>query len=349
MNEEQVREILSEVKDPVLEDDIVSLGLVKDIKLGEEGIVKVALAFDAPHSPAETMMAERVGKVLANEDLRPRLRTEPPRMPSKLRDIKNVIAVTSGKGGVGKTTVAANLATGLDEMGADVGILDGDVHGPNVPHKMNLEDELSAKDDETLVPPESNGVPVMSLHSMLPDGEAATLRGPKVQKVLNTFVEEVEWGGLDYLVIDMPPGTGDVPLWLVQTLDVTGAVVVTTPQQVAVDDSRRGVRMFQEHDLPVLGVVENMREFRCTCGSQYELFGAGGGDDIADEYDLPVLESLPLSMEMKDRDEPIARDYGAEMGNKMRVLAGTVADRVGMVNRMYVAKGRSSGPLRASK
>ena len=349
MNEEQIREILSEVEDPVLEDDVVSLGLVRDIEIGEEGIVKVALAFDAPHSPAETMMAERVGKVLANEGLRPRLRTEPPRVPSKLRDIKNVIAVTSGKGGVGKTTVAANLAAGLDEMGANVGILDGDVHGPNVPHKMDLEDELSAMDDKTLVPPESNGVPVMSLHSMLPDGEAATLRGPKVQKVLDTFVEEVEWGGLDYLVIDMPPGTGDVPLWLVQTLDVTGAVVVTTPQQVAVDDSRRGVRMFQEHDIPVLGVVENMREFRCTCGSEYELFGAGGGNDIADEYDLPVLESLPLSMEMKDRDEPIARDYDAEMGDKMRVLAGTVADRVGMVNRMYVAKGRGSGPLRASK
>jgi ATP-binding protein involved in chromosome partitioning len=349
MNEEQVREILAEVEDPVLEDDIESLGLVKRVEVGEDDIVKVALAFDAPHSPAETMMAERVGKVLANEGLRPRLSTEPPRVPSKLRDIKNTIAVTSGKGGVGKTTVAANIAAGLDEMGADVGILDGDIHGPNVPHKMALDDELSAMDDKTLVPPESNGVKVMSLHSMLPDGEAATLRGPKVHKVLDTFVEEVDWGGLDYLVIDMPPGTGDVPLWLVQTLDVTGAVVVTTPQQVAVDDSRRGVRMFQEHDAPVLGVVENMREFRCTCGGEYELFGAGGGDDIADEYDLPVLDSLPLSMEMKGRDVPIARDYDSEMGDKMRVLAATVADHVGRVNRTYVAKGRGSGPLRASK
>ncbi|MCX2818034.1 MAG: ATP-binding protein involved in chromosome partitioning [Methanobacteriota archaeon] len=349
MNEEQVHEVLSEVEDPVLEDDIESLGLVKNVEMGEEDIVSVSLAFDAPHSPAETMMAERVGKVLANEGLRPRLRTEPPRIPSKLRDIKNTIAVTSGKGGVGKTTVAANLAAGLDEMGAEVGILDGDIHGPNVPHKMALEGELSALDDKTLVPPESNGVKVMSLHSMLPDGEAATLRGPKVHKVLDTFTEEVEWGGLDYLVIDMPPGTGDVPIWLVQTLEVTGAVVVTTPQQVAVDDSRRGVRMFQEHDVPVLGVVENMREFRCTCGSEYELFGAGGGNSIADEYDLPVLESLPLSMEMEGRNVPIARDYDSEMGDEMRVLGATVADHIGMVNRMYVSRGRGGGPLRASK
>jgi len=349
MNEEQVREILTEVEDPVLEDDVVSLGLVKRVDVTDEGEAHVALAFDAPYSPAETMMAERVGKVLANEGLKPRLSTEPPRMPSKLRDIKNTIAVTSGKGGVGKTTVAANLAAGLNEMGADVGILDGDIHGPNVPHKMDLDDELSAMDDKTLVPPESDGVKVMSLESMLPDDEAATLRGPKVHKILDTFVEEVEWGGLDYLVIDMPPGTGDVPLWMVQTLDVTGAVVVTTPQQVAVDDSRRGVRMFQEHDVPVLGVVENMRSFRCTCGSEYELFGAGGGESIADEYDLPVLDSLPLSMEMKDRDVPVARDYDSEMGDKMRVLSATVADHIGKVNRMYVSRGQGGGPLRASK
>jgi ATP-binding protein involved in chromosome partitioning len=349
MDKEQVREILREVEDPVLGDDIVSLGLVKRIELGEDGIVHVALAFDAPHSPAETMMAERVGKILGNEGLRPRLNTEPPRMPSKLRTVKNIIAVTSGKGGVGKTTVAANLAAGLDEMGAEVGILDADVHGANVPHAMPVEGEISAKDDETLVPAESNGVSVMSLHSMLPDGEAATLRGPKVQKVLDTFVDEVEWGNLDYLVIDMPPGTGDVPLWLVQTLDVTGAVVVTTPQQVAVDDSRRGVRMFKEHDVPVLGVVENMKKFRCTCGSEYEMFGTGGGEDLSEEYDIPMLESLPLSAEMREGNEPLARDYDSDMGGKLRVLSATVADHVGRVNRAYIAKGRGGSPLRASK
>jgi len=350
MNEEEVRQILTEVDDPVLEEDIVSLGLVNDIEVSEDGWgVTVSLAFNAPYSPAETMMAERVGRLLSNEGLEPRLRTKVPRIPSKLRDVKNVIAVTSGKGGVGKTTVATNIAAGLDEMGASVGILDGDVHGPDVPHKMNLDEDISAMGDETLVPADSNGVKVMSLKSMLREGTAATLRGPMMHKVLDKFVEQVEWGGLDYLIVDMPPGTGDVPLWLVETLEITGAVVVTTPQQVAVDDSRRGVRMFEQHNIPVLGVVENMNRFRCTCGSEYELFGAGGGDDLSEEYDIPLLESLPMTHEMQEADDPLARDYDEKIGEDLRILAATVADYVGATNRRYISKGKRRGPLRPSK
>lgn len=350
MNEEEIRQLLTEVDDPVLEDDIVSLGLVNDIRLAEEGNgVLVSLAFDAPYSPAETMMAERVGRLLSNEGLEPRLTTEVPRIPSKLRDVKNVIAVTSGKGGVGKTTVATNLAVGLNEMGAKVGILDGDVHGPDVPHKMNIEQEISAMDAETLVPADSDGVSVMSLKSMLEDEAAATLRGPMMHKVLDKFVEEVDWGGLDYLVVDMPPGTGDVPVWLVETLEITGAVVVTTPQQVAVDDSRRGVRMFKEHGVPVLGVVENMNSFRCTCGSEYELFGKGGGDALSEEYDIPLLESLPMTHEMQEADDPLARDYETDIGETLRILAATVADYVGATNRRNISMGRQRGPLRPSK
>ncbi len=348
MDEEQVRQILTEVEDPVLGDDIVSLGLVKRIEVSE-GEVEVSLAFDAPYSPAETMMAEQVGRLLSNEGLEPKLTTDVPRIPSKLRDVKNIIAVTSGKGGVGKTTVAANLAAGLHEMGGKVGILDGDIHGPDVPHKMNIDGEIGARDEETLTPADSDGISVMSLENMLPDGEAAVLRGPKVHKILDKFTEQVDWGGLDYLIIDMPPGTGDVPLWLVQSLDVTGAVVVTTPQQVAVDDSRRGVRMFKEHDVPVFGVVENMSRFECTCGSEYEMFGAGGGDDLSEEYDIPVLESLPLTQEMQEAEDPLARDYDSEIGEDLRVLAATVADHVGRVNREYVSRGSGGGPLRVSK
>jgi ATP-binding protein involved in chromosome partitioning len=347
MEKEQIRQKLTNVEDPVLEEDIVSLGLVRDIEVSDRDVV-VSLAFDAPRSPAETMMAEQVGRILSNEGLNAHLTTEVPRMPSKLRDVKNVIAVTSGKGGVGKTTISVNLAAGLDEMGADVGILDGDIHGPDVPHKMSLEDEISARDESTLVPAESQGISVMSLQNMLPEGEAATLRGPKMQKILDKFVEDVEWGGLDYLIIDMPPGTGDVPLWMLQTIDVTGAVVVTTPQQVAVDDSRRGVRMFREHNMPVLGVVENMRKFRCTCGSEHEMFGAGGGDDLSEEYDIPVLESLPLTMDMRKATDPLARDYDSEVGEKLRVLSATVADYVGATNRRRFSKGKSTGPLRPS-
>ena len=348
MNEEDIRQKLKNVEDPVLEDDIVSLGLLRDVEVSGRDVV-VSLAFGAPYSPAETMMAEQIGRILSNEGLEPRLTTEVPRIPSKLRDVKNIIAVTSGKGGVGKTTVSVNLAAGLDEMGAEVGILDGDIHGPDVPHKMSLDGDISARDDETLVPAESQGISVMSLQNMLPEGEAAPLRGPKMQKILDKFVEDVEWGGLDYLIIDMPPGTGDVPLWMLQTIDVTGAVVVTTPQQVAVDDSRRGVRMFKEHNMPVLGVVENMRKFRCTCGSEHKMFGAGGGQDLSEEYDIPVLESLPLTMEMQEAKDPLARDYDSEMGEKLRVLAATVSDYVGATNRRYFSEGKKTGPLRPSK
>jgi len=349
VNEEDIRQKLKQVDDPVLEDDIVSLGLVRDIEV-EDANVLVTLAFDAPYSPAETMMAEQIGRILSNEGLQPQLTTDVPRVPSKLRDVKNIIAVTSGKGGVGKTTVAANIAAGLDEMGAEVGILDGDVHGPDVPHKMALDEEIMAGSEaDTLTPADSGGVSVMSLQTILPDDKSATFRGPIMEKILDQFVEDVEWGSLDYLIIDMPPGTGDVPVWLVKTLSVTGAVVVTTPQDVAVDDSRRGVRMFKERGIPVLGVVENMNSFRCSCGSEYELFGSGGGEDISEEYGIPLMDSLPLAQEVREADDPIARDYDSDMGEKFRILAATVADHVGGVNREYVASGRTRSPMRASK
>lgn len=349
VNEEEIRQTLKQVEDPVLEEDIVSLGLVTEIKVKDRDVL-VKLAFNAPYSPAETMMAEQVGRILSNEGLEPQLTTDVPRIPSKLGEVKNIIAVTSGKGGVGKTTVAANIAAGLDEMGAEVGILDGDVHGPDVPHKMALDEEITAGSDaDSLTPADSGGVSVMSLQTILPDDKSATFRGPIMEKILDQFVEDVEWGSLDYLVIDMPPGTGDVPVWLVKTLSVTGAVVVTTPQPVAVDDSRRGVRMFKEHGIPVLGVVENMNSFRCSCGSEYELFGSGGGDELSEEYDIPMLDSLPLAQEVREADDPIAREYDSEMGEKFRLLAATVADHVGGVNREYISKGKRRSPLRASE
>jgi len=185
-----------------------------------------------------------------------------------LPDVKNVIAVASGKGGVGKSTVAVNLAAGLAELGARVGLFDADVYGPNVPRMVDAEDRPGTTGAETIVPPEQFGVTLMSMDFLVGKDDPVIWRGPMVHKVLTQLIEDVEWGALDYMIVDLPPGTGDTQLTLLQTVPLSGAVIVTTPQEVAIDDARKGLRMFGRHDTPVLGIVENMSTFRCPdCGS----------------------------------------------------------------------------------
>lgn len=213
-----------------------------------------------------------------------------------LPDVKNLIAVSSGKGGVGKSTVATNLAASLADAGADVGLLDADVYGPNAPSMLGL-DERSPNTtlDSHIVPREAHGMKVMSMDFIVGEDDPVIWRGPLVDDVLTQLFDDVEWGSLDYLVVDLPPGTGDAQLSLVQQLPVTGAVIVTTPQPVAVDDARRGLRQFAKYDVPVIGVVENMSGFVCPdCDSTTDVFGTGGGQALADEFDVPLLAKLPL-------------------------------------------------------
>jgi ATP-binding protein involved in chromosome partitioning len=221
--------------------------------------------------------------------------------------VRNVVAVASGKGGVGKSTVAVNLAAALADAGAAVGLLDADVYGPNAPTMLGLGDRsVPTNADDEMVPPEAHGVTVMSMGFVAGEEDPVIWRGPLVDEFLKQLLGDVDWGPLDYLVVDLPPGTGDAQLSLVQNLPVAGAVIVTTPQEVAVDDAARGLTGFARYDVPVLGVVENMAWFRCPdCGEIHEPFGEGGGGTLAAEFEVPVLGRLPLDplVDTLDEDE----------------------------------------------
>jgi len=344
MNEADVEAALGEVDDPDLGDDIVSLGLVNDVTV-EDGVARVSLALGTPYSPAESEIAASVRSVLADAGLEADLSAHHPGKDAPadavLPDVLNVIAVASGKGGVGKSTVAVNLAAALSDRGARVGLFDADVYGPNVPRMVAADEPPRATEAETLVPPEKYGVRLMSMAFLSGENDPVIWRGPMVHKVLTRLLEDVEWGHLDYLVVDLPPGTGDTQLTLLQTVPVTGAVVVTTPQDVAIDDARKGLEMFGKHDTAVLGIVENMSTFVCPdCGAEHELFGSGGGERLAAETDMPFLGSIPLDPSVRaggDDGRPVALEEESDVGEAFRDLAANAADMVGVLNRRALA------------
>ena len=345
MNDDDVRELLRDVQDPDLGDDIVSLDLVNEIEL-EGDTAHVSLALGAPYAPHESGIADDVRRVLGDAGLNAELSAAVPSDvdPSEqvLPGVKNVIAVASGKGGVGKSTVSVNLAAGLAQLGARVGLFDADVYGPNVP-RMVAAEERPRTDGETITPPERYGVTLMSMDFITGEDDPVIWRGPMVHKILTQLVEDVEWGDLDYLVVDLPPGTGDTQLTILQTLPLTGAVIVTTPQQVALDDAVKGLRMFGKHDTNVLGIAENMAGFRCPdCGGFHEIFGSGGGKALAREHDLPFLGGVPLDPAVRtggDDGEPVVLEEG-ETADAFRVIVENVANNAGVVRRRGVSEGR---------
>jgi ATP-binding protein involved in chromosome partitioning len=250
--------------------------------------------------------------------------------PKAYPNLGHVIAVSSGKGGVGKSTVATNLAVALAQRGARVGLMDADVYGPNVPRMMGLSGPPSVV-REQIVPHEAHGVKVMSLGFLIERDQPAIWRGPIVMKIVTQFLKDVAWGQLDYLVVDMPPGTGDAQLSLVQATNVHGVLIVTTPQEVSVGDALRGVKMFQRVNTPVLGIVENMSWFECPhCGKPSALFGSGGGERLAREVELPLLAQIPLYprvLEAGDRGSPIVvADPDSAAAKALAMLAERVAE-----------------------
>jgi ATP-binding protein involved in chromosome partitioning len=248
------------------------------------------------------------GRALPVMDNRPARQVPPPQQPVAYPELGQVIAISSGKGGVGKSTVASNLAVALRQGGARVGLMDGDIYGPNIPRMMGV-NAPPAVLNEKIVPLEAHGVKVISLGFMIERDQPAIWRGPIVMKIVNQFLRDVAWGQLDYFIVDLPPGTGDAQLSLVQATHVRGAIIVTTPQEVAVGDALRGAKMFQRVNVPVIGIVENMSWFECPhCGKPSSLFGTGGGERLATELGLPLLTQVPLYprvMEGADRGEPI--------------------------------------------
>src|SRR5437773_10723429 len=298
-----VLEALKVVRDPDLNRDIVSLGFIKELKI-DGGRVACTIELTTPACPVKDQMRDQaraavmqvpgVSAVDVNLSARVREAVSADGGRVALPGVKNIIAVGAGKGGVGKTTVAVNLAIALAKCGGRVGMIDGDIYGPNVPIMLGIKTQLST-DGQKIVPAEKYGLQVISMGFLTEDDAPIIWRGPMLHGALQQFFREVRWTDLDYLVIDMPPGTGDVALTLSQTVPVAGAIVVTTPQKVSLADSRRAVRMYQKLNVPTLGLVENMSYFVCpTCRTESDIFGRGGGEAMAQDMSIPFLGRVPL-------------------------------------------------------
>ncbi len=309
ISEQLILDSLSQIIDPDLKKDIVTLGFVRDLEL-KDGNVSFRIVLTTPACPVkEEMESQAIALISALEGVAAVKVTMDSEVPQgrgiassvSIEGVKNIIAVSSGKGGVGKSTVAVNLAVALAQDGAKVGIMDADVYGPNVPLMLGTGYGQPDIFEGKLKPIEAHGVKMISMAVLVPPDKPMILRGPMLHGVVRQFLTDVNWGDLDYLIVDMPPGTGDVQLSLAQLVPVQGAVVVTTPQEVSLSDVRRAVKMFETVNVPVLGVIENMSYFIAPdTGIKYEIFGKGGGQRIADEYGLNFLGQVPLGMEVRE-------------------------------------------------
>jgi ATP-binding protein involved in chromosome partitioning len=309
LNEQIILDGLRQIQDPDLHKDIVTLGFIKDLKI-EGGSVSFRIVLTTPACPVKAEMEsaarEIVGSIPGVMAVNVTMDAEVPKgrgLGEKLviDGVRNIVAVSSGKGGVGKSTVAVNLAVSLALDGARVGLMDADVYGPNVPIMMGASDARPEVAVNQLVPIEAYGVKLMSMAFLQPGDKPMIVRGPILHGLVKQFLSDVKWGELDYLIVDMPPGTGDVQLSLAQLVPVQGAVLVTTPQDVAIADVRRAIRMFETVAIPILGIVENMSYFIAPdTGNRYNIFGEGGGEKLANAYHAPFLGAVPLGIEVRE-------------------------------------------------
>ena len=309
ITESSVLDALRQIKDPDLHKDIVTLGFIKDLKIAG-GDVSFRIVLTTPACPVKAEMesdAQNLVSALPGvSSVKVTMDAEVPKgrgIGDKISvpGVRNIIAISSGKGGVGKSTVAVNLAVSLAQDGARVGLMDADVYGPNVPIMLGVSAARPEVDGNRLIPIEAHGVRLMSMAVLQPGDKPMIVRGPILHGLVKQFLSDVKWGELDYLIVDMPPGTGDVQLSLAQLVPVQGAVLVTTPQDVAVADVRRALRMFETVAIPVLGVVENMSYFIAPdTGNRYDIFGAGGGQKLAEMYGVPFLGAIPLGIEVRE-------------------------------------------------
>ncbi len=305
----QVLEALKVVRDPDLNRDIVSLGFIKDLTIDGDRVA-FTIELTTPACPVKDQMRDQARAAVLQL---PGIRSVDVQMSAKVREavggeggrqplpgVKNIIAVGAGKGGVGKTTVAVNLAIALAKCGGKVGIIDADIYGPNVPIMLGMKTQL-ATDGQKIIPAEKFGLKVISMGFLTTDDAPIIWRGPMLHGALQQFFREVRWDNLDYLIIDLPPGTGDVSLSLSQTVPVAGAIVVTTPQQVSLADSRRAVAMYKKLNIPPLGVIENMSYFVCpNCSHEADIFGHGGGEAMAGDLGVPFIGRVPIYQPIRE-------------------------------------------------
>jgi len=323
VTEEQIKDALKQVKYPGFSRDVVSFGLVKGVRIDDgEVTVQMALATNEPAIPqaikteSEAILTALAGVTKAKVliDIQAPPAGAAGMGATRIEGIRHVIAVASGKGGVGKSTVAANLAVALEKTEARVGLCDCDIYGPSISLMFGSRDRPMATEDNRIVPIEQYGLKLMSMGFLLDDTSPAILRGPMVTRYTQQFLRQVEWGELDYLVLDLPPGTGDIQLTIVQTVALSGAILVTTPQEVALIDARKAATMFEKVNVRVLGLIENMSYFQSPSdGKRYEIFGSGGGEREAKRLRVPLLGQIPIDIatrESGDRGLPITAAEG---------------------------------------
>jgi len=342
VTKQAVCEALSTVHDPEIHRDLVSLNMIRDIRV-EGSNVSFEVVLTTPACPLRTQIERECREALARipgvgrVDIRMGAKVAAARSmsgPGGIPGVKNSIAIASGKGGVGKSTVSVNLAVALAEAGANVGLLDADVYGPSIPLMMGINRMPEITDDQRIIPLEAHGVKLMSLGFVLPTASTPVIwRGPMIAKTLNQFLRQVDWGDLDYLLIDLPPGTGDAQLTLSQTLAMSGVVIVMTPQDVAMTIASRVLVMFRNMKVPILGIVENMSTFICpTCHHETPIFSQGGGRKASEQMDVPFLGEIPLDGELcegGDDGRPILlRNPQSPVAEVFRRVAQTLAGRV---------------------
>jgi ATP-binding protein involved in chromosome partitioning len=309
ISEQSVLDALRKIIDPDLHKDIVTLGFIKDLRI-DGGEVSFRIVLTTPACPVkeemQTAAQQHVGALSGVTAVKVTMDAEVPQGRGfgekvTVPGVRNIIAVSSGKGGVGKSTVAVNIAVALAADGARVGLMDADVYGPNAPLMLGVAASKPEVTGNKLLPVRAHGLSMMSMAILKPGDEPMIFRGPILHGLVRQFLQDVLWGELDYLIVDMPPGTGDVQLSLAQLVPVQGAVLVTTPQEVAVADVRRALRMFETVQVPVLGIVENMSYFVAPdTGTRYKIFGEGGGQKLADAYEVPFLGAIPLGLDVRE-------------------------------------------------
>jgi ATP-binding protein involved in chromosome partitioning len=342
LTEDSVRSVLRQLQDPVLKKDYVSAKAVKAIRIeGADVTVEIVLGYPAKslwkgiQAEVENALATLEGVAKVNVSVSSKVISHAVQAGVPLlAGVKNIVAVASGKGGVGKSTVAVNLALALAAEGATVGILDADIYGPSQPLMLGLQGQRpQSSDNKTMAPMEAHGIQAMSIGFLIDVEQPMVWRGPMVTGALQQLLTDTRWRDLDYLIVDMPPGTGDIQLTLAQKVPVTGAVIVTTPQDIALLDARKGLKMFEKVNIPILGIVENMSLHVCSkCGHEEPIFGIGGGASMAKDYNIDLLGSLPLDIAIREHSDlgkpTVAADPDGRIAQIYKQIARNVAVKI---------------------
>ena len=351
LTEGAVYDALRTVQEPELGRDIITLNMVKSLEIRDHHVA-FTIELTTPACPLKDEIEQNTRAALATIGVESVAitwgamvrRASPAQPQALLPGVKNVLAIVSGKGGVGKSTVSVNLAVALAQAGASVGLLDADITGPNIPLMMGLVGQPTASANNKITPLERHGVKTISIQFFVPDGQPVVWRGPLVGGAIQQFLRDVEWGELDYLVVDLPPGTSDAQLTLAQAVSISGAVLVTTPQEVSLLDVGKAYGMLQRMNVPVIGIVENMSGFSCAhCGETTDIFGRGGGQRFADEHGIEFLGAVPLDVTVRQgADVGIPAVAQREPGPAAKALTGLAHI---VAARMSVAAARNEAPI----